>query len=178
MEVINKQYIDKYNDDEYVWYACYGSNINYKRFMYYINGDESEKYSTNGGCTDKSKPIEERKYIFNCPIYFAGNSKRWNGGGFAFLDYEHTGKSYGKIYKLRMGQFKGVLEQEQRCKLYDVILLVDFVEGLPVFTFTAQHKLYNILQDPGREYTKVIEEGLLELYDNLDSNYIKNYLKN
>ncbi len=95
MELIDRQYIDKYNNDDYVG-TCYGTNINYERFMYYINGDISERYSTVNGCIDKSAPIEERKYIFKCRIYFAGNSKRWNGGGFAFLDYEHKGKSYVK----------------------------------------------------------------------------------
>lgn len=178
MKLVNKQYLDKYNIEDYVWYACYGSNINYKRFMYYINGDISGKYSSINGCIDKSVPIEQRQYIFECPIYFAGNSKRWNGGGFAFLDYEHNGKSYGKIYKLKMSQFMGVLEQEQKCKLYDVILLVDYIENIPVFTFTAKHKLYSLLQEPSIEYIEVIKEGLLSLYDNMDSNKIKDYLKN
>lgn len=36
MKLINKQYIEKYKNEDYVWYACYGSNINYERFMYYI----------------------------------------------------------------------------------------------------------------------------------------------
>lgn len=176
MKLINKEYMNKYNDADYVWYACYGSNINHERFMYYINGDE--KYSTVEGCTDKSLPEEERQYIFECPIYFAGTSKKWGGGGFAFLDYEHSGKSYGKIYKIKMSQFRGVLEQEQRCELYDAIILVDYIDDLPVFTFTAKHKLNSLLQDPSDQYIKVIKEGLLALYDNIDSNQIDNYLKN
>ena len=68
MKLIKEKDLDKYSDEDYVWYACYGSNINYNRFMYYINGDISEKYSTINGCVDKSKPIEEKKYIFKCPI--------------------------------------------------------------------------------------------------------------
>ena len=102
----------------------YDSNINYERFIYYINGDTKGKYSTINGCEDKSEPIEERKYIFECPIYFAGNRKRWGEGGVAFLDYEHKGKSYGKLYKLKMNQFKGLLEQEQRCKLYNKLIIL------------------------------------------------------
>ena len=178
MRLISKQYLDKYKKEDYVWYACYGSNINYERFMYYINGDIEGKYSTINGCEDTSEPIEERKYIFECPVYFAGNSKRWGEGGFAFLDYEHEGKSYGKLYKVKMNQFKGILEQEQRCKLYDAILLVDYIEGLPVFTFTAQHKLNDLLQNPSIQYVEVIKKGLLSLYDNMDSNQIDAYLKN
>ena len=77
-----------------------------------------------------------------------------------------------------MSQFRGVLEQEQSCKLYDAILLVDYIDDLPVFTFTSKHKLYNLLQNPSAQYTEVIKEGLLSLYDNIDSNQIDDYLKN
>lgn len=178
MKLINQQYLYKYNNDDYIWYACYGSNISYERFMYYINGDKDEKYSTINGCNDKTLPLEERQYIFECPIYFAGNSKKWCGGGFAFLDYEHYGRSYGKIYKLKMSQFKDILSQEQRCSLYDAILLIDCIEGVPVFTFSAKHKLYDLLQEPSEQYVEVIKIGLLDLYDNLNSEQIKNYLKN
>ena len=177
MKLINKQELAKYDDEEYIWYACYGSNINYRRFMYYINGDEKGEFSTVNGCTDKSKPVEERSYIFNCPIYFAGESKRW-GGGMAFLDYENSGKSYGKIYMIKMNQFKSILEEEQECKLYDAILLVDGIENLPVFTFTAKHKLQDILNQPSKRYVEVIKEGLLKLYDELDNEQIEKYLKN
>lgn len=178
MKIIDNDFINKINNDDYVWYACYGSNINFERFMYYINGDKSEKYSTSKGCEDKSLPIEYRKYIFDCPIYFAGNSKRWNGGGFAFLDYENKGKSYGKIYKLKMSQFKDILEQEQRCKLYDAIILVDYIENLPILTFTAKHRLNNLLNQPSNKYVEVIGKGLLDLYEDLNKEQIKKYLTN
>lgn len=178
MKLISKKYLEKYNNEEYVWYACYGSNINYQRLMYYINGDKNGKYSTVNGCNDKSLPLEARQYIFKCPIYFAGNSEKWCGGGFAFLDYENHGKSYGKIYKIKMSQFKDILQQEQRCKLYNAIILVDHIEGVPVFSFTAERKLYNLLQEPSKKYKEVIKLGLLDLYDNLDSEQINNYLRN
>lgn len=77
-----------------------------------------------------------------------------------------------------MSQFKGILEQEQRCKLYDAIILVDYIEDLPVFTFTAQHKLDNLLQEPSDKYIEVIKKGILDLYDNIDSNQIDEYLRN
>lgn len=178
MKLVDKQYLNKYNDEDYVWYACYGSNINYERFMYYINGDINEKYSTFDGCSDKSLPVEQKPYIFECPIYFAGNSKKWNGGGFAFLDYEHNGKSYGKVYKLKMSQFKDILKQEQRCILYDAVLLVDYIEDIPVFTFSAKHKLNDLLQEPSEQYIEIIKKGLLDLYDSLDDEKINNYLTN
>ena len=171
MKLINKDYLNKYKDEDYVWYACYGSNINYKRFMYYINGDPNKKYSESSGCKDKSLPKEERQYVFENPIYFAGHSKKW-GCGVAFLDYEHKGKSYGKIYKIKMNQFKEILEQEQKNKLYDAILIVDYIDDLPVFTFSAKHKLYDLLNKPSDLYIEVIKKGLMDLYDEKDQKEI------
>ena len=43
MDLLNRDDLNKYDDNKCVWYACYGSNINYERFMYYINGDVKEK---------------------------------------------------------------------------------------------------------------------------------------
>ena len=176
MKIVNIKDLKKYSDEDYVWYACYGSNINYKRFMYYINGDISGKYSSVTGCVDKSKPIEERKYLFNCPIYFAGTSKSW-GGGMAFLDYENAGMAYGKIYKIKMFQFKEILKQEQSCKLYDILIMVDYIDEIPVLTFTSKHKLNNIIQKPSNLYLKVIKEGIQELYKELNAKEISDYLE-
>ena len=176
MKVLDENCLNSYDDNEYVWYACYGSNINRDRFMYYINGDETGRFSTTVGCANKEDPVEERKYVFKCPIYFAGLSKRW-GGGMAFLDYENAGKSYGKIYKIKMSQFKDVLKQEQKCKLYNAVLLVDIVDGCPVFSFTSKHKLEDRLNQPSDEYVRIIKEGLLELYD-MGVEQIREYLKN
>ena len=94
----------------------------------------------------------------------------------AFLDYEHAGKSYGKIYKLKLSQFKEILQQEQSNRLYDAILLIDYIDKIPVLTFTAKYKLKN-LANPSDKYIKVIEDGLIDLYDNLDKKEIEEYLK-
>ena len=177
MKIIDTDFLNKYDNEEFVWYACYGSNINSKRFMYYINGDRNGKYSSKNGCTDKTYPSEEKKYIFECPIYFAGESKKW-GGGMAFLDYEHRGKAYGKIYKIKMQQFKEILVQEQKCDLYNTILFVGCINDLPVFTFTSGKKLNYILNQPSDSYKQVIKRGILDLYDDLDSSQIDQYLKN
>ena len=77
-----------------------------------------------------------------------------------------------------MIQLKGVLEQEQQCKLYDTILIVDYVDNIPVFTFTTKHKLDDKLNQPSKAYIEVIKEGLLDLYDEISLNDIQEYLKN
>lgn len=43
MEKVSSDYLDKYSENDYVWYACYGSNINMDRLMIYINGDKNSK---------------------------------------------------------------------------------------------------------------------------------------
>ena len=175
MKKISIEYIDKFNENDYVWYACYGSNINIDRLMIYINGDKNGKFGHVEGCNDKSKPLEAKPYIFNCPIYFAKHSARWNGG-VAFLDYENVGNSYGKIYKLKMNQFKGILKQESGSKSYDAIIYVDDYEGLPIFTFTASHKRED-LELPSKEYCDVIKKGILDTYSDLTNDDVEKYFK-
>ena len=177
MKVITEEELNKYDDNEYIWYACYGSNINYKRFMYYINGDAEGKYSTSNGCQDKTPPVESRKFLLDCPIYFAGKSNRW-GGGMAFLDYEGVGKSYGKIYKIKMSQYKGILNQEHKCTLYDTRILIDYIDSIPVFTFTAENKLVNELNEPSNKYVEVIKNGLKDLDYGLTDEELNSYLSN
>ena len=173
MKKVDNEYIEKYNLDSYVWYACYGSNLSMDRLMIYINGDQNGKSGHKEGCSDKTKPLDAKPYIFPCPVYFAKHSKRWNGG-VAFLDYEHTGKSYGKIYKLKMNQFRDVLKQEQGDKSYDAIIYVGEYDGLPIFTFTASHKRDD-LESPSKEYRDVIKKGILETYANLTVDDVERY---
>lgn len=150
--------IDNYDNEQYIWYACYGSNINYDRFKRYIKGDEFGK-----GCKDKSLPIESRKYTFNNPIYFMGTSKKWSGS-VAFLDYKSNGKAYGKIYKIKLNQFKDIFNQEAINDLYDTILLIDNIDNLPVFTFTSKEKYDELINKPSKEYLDVINKGIKETY--------------
>ena len=160
------------NRNQYIWYACYGSNINYDRFMLYINGG---KYATKKGCSDKSRPLEFKKYIFKHPIYFAGESKNWTGG-MAFLDYKKIGKCYGKIYKIKLSQFIEIYEQEN--KLYNHVLLLDYIDDIPVLTFTSRIRLNNLLNNPSSRYIQIIVKGLKDLNYNLTKNQIDNYFRN
>ena len=175
MKIVKDEELKKYNDNDYVWYGCYGSNINYDRFMLYIKGDNSGIYSSGEGCEDKSEPLESKKYIYNCPIYFAGESKRWTGG-MAFLDYMNDGKSYGRIYKIKMSQFKSVLKQEG--KLYDAVVLAGYEDNLPVLTFTSSKKLDEILNEPSDRYIDVIKKGLISCGYDFSEEESKKYFKN
>lgn len=83
MQKRNSNPISSYVDQDYVWYACYGSNISSARFMRYINS-----------CTDKTPPVEARAYEFPHNIYFAAESKTWKGKAVAFLDDSEKGFAF------------------------------------------------------------------------------------
>ena len=99
----------------YVWYACYGSNINRERFMRYINN-----------CTDRTEPVEDRPYEFAHPVFFAGASSIWGGKGKVFLDDTADGHAFGRIYKITDEQYSDAKENHgtlgQAMEKYPVIL--------------------------------------------------------
>ena len=174
MKKIDIQYFDTVDDNEYVWYLCYGSNISIKRFMIYINGDQDGNYAKKDGCRDKSKPIDSKPFIVRRRIYFATHCGRWNGG-VAFLNYRSLGKVYGKIYKIKKSQFMDVYKQEHGLKDYNTVLYVGKYQKVPIYTFTSIYKLNN-LEKPSREYLDVIKKGIEETYPKLSDKQIEKYL--
>lgn len=145
----------KLADTEYVWYACYGSNINRVRFLEYING-----------CTEKTPPVEDRPYIFNYNIYFAKSSKRWDNGGVAFLDDTCEGEALGRIYKITRKQYEEVKQQEG--PKYKKKIYLGETDGLPMYTFTDTQK-NEPLRTPSADYFSTILSGLQEVYNEIYS---------
>jgi len=76
----------------YVWYAGYGSNLSRQRFLCYIEGGKpTYGKSTNRGCSDKSRPLDDRPYRIPYGLYFAipeggTATDNWCRGGVAFLN--------------------------------------------------------------------------------------------
>lgn len=111
----------------YVWYACYGSNLNEDRFNYYIKGG---KYPVNGsnysGCRDKTDFISKTNMTIKHGLYFAEKSDSWEGKAIAFITakanfpkyildkitskYSSTTKCV--LYKVTSEQFIDILTQE------------------------------------------------------------------
>lgn len=148
---------------EYVWYACYGSNICRQRFMEYINR-----------CDDNTPPVEDRPYEFDYDMYFAKKACIWDDGGKAFLVLSKPGHAYGRIYKVTKEQY----EQIRRYEGSDYTQHVDLgmVSGIPVYTFTDT-KTNEERTLPSYRYYKVILQGLRECYEGiLDDNQIVQYL--
>lgn len=142
-------------EPDYVWYACYGSNISKIRFMKYIEN-----------CSDKTPPVEDRPFIFDHNIYFAKSSSRWNDGGIAFLDDTCDGCAYGRIYKITKAQFDEVKKQEGRN--YTKKLEFGEIEGIPVYSFTDTQKNEPV-RTPSAEYFETILNGLKECYNGIFS---------
>lgn len=133
----------------YVWYACYGSNINKDRFMDYINS-----------CMDKKEPLEDRPYEFKHPVFFAGTSSTWDGRGKAFLDDATQGHAFGRVYKITVEQYREIKAKEGRD--YTKKVGLGMLEDIPVVTFTCRHKPERSV--PSTTYLDVILAGLRETY--------------
>ena len=138
----------------YVWYACYGSNINREPFMRYINN-----------CTDRTEPAEDKPYEFAHPVFFAGTSSIWEGKGKAFLDDTADGHAFGRIYKITDEQYREVKVYEGRD--YTKKVELGMLEGIPVVTFTCRQKPEPERAVPSAEYLEVILSGLRETYPDI-----------
>ena len=136
---------------DYIWYACYGSNINKSRFMNYIDR-----------CRDTTPPVEDRPFEFDHPVFFAGKSKIWGGKGKAFLDVEKDGHAFGRTYMITRDQYAEVKEMEGS----DYRRKVDLgeLDGIPVVTFTHDKRPNPERSVPSPEYLDIILDGLKETY--------------
>lgn len=136
---------------KYIWYACYGSNINRSRFIDYIEG-----------CTDTTPPVDDRPFEFDHPVFFAGKSFRWGGKGKAFLDIEKNGHAFGRIYKITREQYDEVKRKEGS----DYQRMVDLgeLDGIPVVSFTNGNNPVPRRAVPSLEYLDTILDGLKETY--------------
>ncbi|MCR5603375.1 MAG: hypothetical protein K6G27_06705 [Lachnospiraceae bacterium] len=147
----------------YVWYACYGSNMSNERFMKYIQK-----------CSDTSAPMESRPFQFPYTLYFAGESAAWGRRkGVAFLDEHTPGICPGKIYKVKRGQF-GQIQMMEGIK-YSKRLFMGMVDGVPVYSFTAQ-QLRTDKHAPGAGYLLTIIDGLREAWPEMSMLTAMSYL--
>ncbi len=135
-------------EEDYVWYAVYGSNIDEDRFLCYVEGGMCAANGRHyGGCRDKSRWIEEDVALYPGTVYASNNSPSWNGKGVAFYDenaYDNIlkGFTFMKLYKLRISQLLDIQKQEGRCATwYGRIVAVGIhTDGVPVYTFTLEKK--------------------------------------
>lgn len=167
-----------------VWYAGYGSNLSYERFICYLKGGVySPTQRMHSGCSNKNEPIKTESSELPYPLFFARYSASWKGG-VAFID------SYAKnelnvpsrLYLITTHQLLEIWMQENEWtelpeidwnKLYESgsidqptgwynrLLLIGDKTDYPIITFTGSEQKAAI-QPPSETYLRVIIDGLKE----------------
>ena len=84
----------------HIWYVCYGSNLTWDRFKYYVQGGlcpfNGREYP---GCADKTAPVESRAVHVPFDLYFGGSAQIWEGGGVGFLDASRPGDALARAVR-------------------------------------------------------------------------------
>ncbi len=102
---------------QWVWYAAYGSNLCYERFLCYIRvGTPANSTRSYLGCNDKSLPLYALPFTIPHKLFFAGKYG-WNNQASAFVRSTKEGQSYGRLFLIAFPQFDQLIQQEQgvRC---------------------------------------------------------------
>ncbi len=146
-------------ENDKVWYACYGSNLNSDRFRAYIQGTVNP---VNGipekGCTDKSLWTDTKVQSFRGQLYFAKSSGKWEHGGVAFIDPDTDGTIYMRLYLITREQFLEVQKQEGAWYSRRVDLGIA-EDGNPIYTFTSATRTAS--NSPCNRYLELIRNALV-----------------
>ena len=162
--------------DSHIWYVCYGSNLRWQRFSYYLKGGFCPlNGKTYAGCDNTSDPLESRAVHVPYDLYFGGASHVWEDGGVGFLDPTRTGDAYARAWLVTKDQYEQVRDQEGRdpewyCDQVDL----EPIEGIFARTFTnAVRREKNAPSEP---YLDVIRRGLRETFPQLTAAEVDEYL--
>jgi len=183
-----------------IWYAAYGSNLLSDRFACYIHGGKAPGAAwKEHGARDQSPPQDERAVFLPYRLYCAGRSRRWAGGGVAFLDDERDEdrQCLARMYLIEEQQFEDVVRQEngdpdlhvdfeallERGSLdcgggwYARLLLLGEQDGLPILTCTSPRPFAEQqINAPSPDYLRCIAAGLRQTYA-LNKQGLRRYLK-
>lgn len=175
-----------------LWYAGFGSNLSRPRFTTYLRGGRpplTDLSHREDGARDQSLPIATDVRAVEHELYFAYQSKRWNGGGVAFLDPDVgdqiAGPTLVRMYKITIEQFEDVHRQENNAddpqpllmdrlvergrvlqydRLYGLALLLGFHDdGDPIVTITSRVRQTEI-NEPDPRYLFTMGSGLAEAF--------------
>ncbi len=186
--------------DDLVWYACYGSNLCYERFVCYLEGGKAPgAQRKQKGARDASEPSDERAVFINHQLYFSQHSINWQKGGVAFLDprRDESINTWGRVYLITREQFEDVFRQENNKPdlaidwealladgkqtvgegWYNHIIKTGELEEHPILTFTnATNMNERGINPPSDNYLQCIIDGLRETY-NIGKDGVKKYFR-
>lgn len=162
--------------NDYVWYASYGSNMLYERFLTFIKGGYCR---FNGveykGCRNKLIPKDSRPIAIPYNMYFGNEGSVWGDSGVAFLNVEKYGQALGRMHLITGEQFEDILSQQERGEnWYNQSVSLGEYNGIQIVTFTNKSaRPYN---DPCDSYLEVLRMGLKETYPLMSDFEIMKYL--
>lgn len=186
--------------DTPVWYVSYGSNMCFERLVCYLEGGTPPGGKRhNPGARDPRLPTESRPMDLPGTAYFASRSTQW-GGGIMFYDHLTPGFTAARAYLVTAGQLCDIAAQEMHVELnhghplldidvtrltggrhsfghgmYETLVEVDRLDGVPVLTFTSPHGATDVPHNPpSQAYLAMIAEGLRESRD-WDEKQIEEY---
>ena len=154
--------MDKEND-KYVWYVAYGSNLYEFRFIKYFDENFTlEQYIKK----DSPYFFENKPFKIFHPIYFAnraGCSRKWGNTGVAFLDYKSIGFAFGRAYKISKELFEYLRGKEGTSdNWYNKVVHLGYMDdGIEIVTITNKEKLDYV--EPCEAYLNTIKNGLNEI---------------
>jgi len=162
--------------NDYVWYASYGSNLLYERFITYIKGGVSKLNGVNyKGCRDKSLPKDSRPITIPYKMYYGNKSSSWGDAGVSFLDIEVTGQALGRMYLITRSQLEDISRQEGRGEIwYNHSVKLGEQDGIEIITITNKGR--RSFHKPSNGYLDVIRRGIKETYPNMDNFDVMRYL--
>jgi len=186
----------------YLWYASYGSNLLYGRFLCYISGGVAPGSTHNNpGARDQSLPTDKKPYEIDRQLYFAERSEAWHNLGVAFIEIapKPQRRALGRIYRITREQFEDVFAQENRAPVgrladtfpslergesrivsdswYGRLIHLDDLDGEPVYTFTRRSDAPPSRRlRPSKEYLATIIAGLIETNPTMSGEEIIDYL--
>lgn len=149
---------------ERVWYAAFGSNLSYDRFLVYLNGGQAPgSQGASPGARDNTQPHRSTTCFTTRRLVFGQKSVRWSGGGVAFLNSQPEDppsevRTALRLYDITAEQFEDVFQQENGLeepisidldevesdgladltdRWYGRVLFLGRQDGLPIFTITT-----------------------------------------
>lgn len=171
----------RYGQEEYVWYASYGSNLLEERLGYYIQGGLcKENGKTYYPCFDTSMPEDSRPITIPYDMYYSNYAEgSWKRSAVSFLDLSKPGFSYGRAYKIKRSQFKEIHDKEGRgSKWYPECIFLGYIDGIPVYTYAGhQNKPRESFDRVSSEYGIVLYRGMKETYPEMSDDAIMEYLR-
>lgn len=168
------------DNDDYVWYAGYGSNLSTHRFSCYISGGTcAENGRTYAGSKDPTPARAIQKCCYPGTLYFGNRSSSWDGCGVAFFNPKPKSKDsyvYMKRYLITRQQLHDVMEQEGPSpNWYGRLVCLDIDnQGIPVYTLTSETNRPE--NTPAPAYTELIV-NVLESDFGLKKPQARRYIK-